>query len=116
MHLVPAERAHRHVIDEHRVCRAVEGLPDRAEVQAQASRFGLLADPTRLALLLCIHTAGPIAVTDLAVATGFNDATVSQALRLLRAAGAVTAARDGRTMRYTVAEPALLALLASANR
>jgi ArsR family transcriptional regulator, lead/cadmium/zinc/bismuth-responsive transcriptional repressor len=49
-------------------------------------------------------------VTDLAVATGFNDATVSQALRLLRAHG-VVAARDGRTMRYRFADPTFAAPL-----
>jgi DNA-binding transcriptional ArsR family regulator len=111
MHLVPAERADRHVIDDTRVCQAIDGLADPAEVQAMAQRFALLADPTRLTLLLCIHAAGPIAVTDLAVATGFNDATVSQALRLLRAHGVVAAARDGRTMRYRFADPTFAALL-----
>ena len=39
------------------------------------------------------------------------DATVSQALRLLRAHDAVAADRDGRTMRYRLADPALAALL-----
>lgn len=62
----------------------------------------------RYDLLLCVRAGLPSAVTDLAVASGFNDATVSQALRLLRAAGAVAAARDGRTMRYTVAGSAFV--------
>ncbi len=62
----------------------------------------------RYNLLLRVRAGLPSAVTDLAVASGFNDATVSQALRLLRAAGAVAAARDRRTMRYTVADPAFV--------
>ena len=111
MHLVPVERAHRHVIDEHQVCFAIEALPDPAVLRDRARRFALLSDPTRLSLLLAIQAAGPIAVTDLAVATGLNDPTVSQALRLLRAAGAVTATRDGRTMRYTISDPVLADLL-----
>jgi ArsR family transcriptional regulator, lead/cadmium/zinc/bismuth-responsive transcriptional repressor len=111
MHLVPAARADRSVIDDHRVCQAIQGIPEPAVVQRVAQRFALLGDPTRLTLLLCMQAAGPIAVTDLAVATGFNDATVSQALRLLRAHGAVAAARHGRIMRYHLADPALAALL-----
>ena len=69
-----------------------------------AQRFSLLADPGRLSLLVCIRAAGPISVTDLAVASGMNDTTVSQALRLLRAAGLVAPERDGRVIRYSLAD------------
>jgi DNA-binding transcriptional ArsR family regulator len=111
VHLVPPERASRHVIDDHRVCEAIAGLPDPADLAERARRFGLLADPSRLALLLCIATAGPIAVTDLAVATGLADSTVSQALRHLRAHNAVRAERDGRVLRYSLADAEVAALL-----
>lgn len=111
MHLVPAARAHSHVIDEHTVCEALAGLPAPGELRRQSELFALLGDPTRLALLHCIHAAGSICVTDLAVATGLNDTTVSQALRLLRARGAVTADRDGRVLRYRVRDPAVVGLL-----
>ncbi|MFJ2867424.1 ArsR/SmtB family transcription factor [Kitasatospora sp. NPDC087314] len=67
--------------------------------------------PGRLALLLAIRRAGPICVTDLALATGIRDTTVSQALRLLRATGTVSAARHGRTVRYRLDDPAVARLL-----
>ena len=51
-------------------------------------------------------------MTDLAVATGMNATAVSQALRLLRAAGMVAAHRDGRVIRYTLTDPTVAALLA----
>jgi ArsR family transcriptional regulator, lead/cadmium/zinc/bismuth-responsive transcriptional repressor len=111
VHLVPADRATRHVIDGHRVCEAIEGLPDPSDLAERARRFALLADPSRLTLLLCIEGAGPIAVTDLAVASGLQDSTVSQALRHLRAHGAVRAERDGRVLRYSLADDDLAALL-----
>jgi DNA-binding transcriptional ArsR family regulator len=76
-----------------------------------ARRFSLLADLGRLSLLVCIRAAGPISVTDLALATGMNDTTVSQALRLLRAAGVVAPQRDGRIVRYTLTEEAISSLL-----
>lgn len=102
MHLVPAERAHRRTIDDHGVCEALQGLGDMADVRAWAQRFAVLGDPGRLALLLSIHAVPDICVTDLAVATGMNDSTVSQALRFLRAAGLVESWRDGRVVRYRV--------------
>lgn len=111
MHLVPAERAGHRIIDGHRVCDAIAGIGEPDRVRALADRFALLADPGRLALLLALHTAGPVAVTDLAVATGMRDPAVSQALRLLRAAGAVEGERDGRVIRYRVVDKEIAALL-----
>ena len=114
MHLVPAERAQQPSIDEHRACEAIEGLGDLGQVAAWAARFSLLSDPNRLALLLCIRHAGPISVTDLALATGMNATTVSQSLRLLKTAQAVTGIRDGRVIRYQLADPVLGTALALA--
>ena len=104
MHLLPAERAGFRVIDAERVCQAIASLGEPGSIQVRAERFAALADPTRLALLTCIHAAGPISVSDLVAATGVNDTTVSQALRYLRAAQIVTAQRDGRVIRYQLAD------------
>jgi ArsR family transcriptional regulator, lead/cadmium/zinc/bismuth-responsive transcriptional repressor len=112
MHLIPTERAGQAVIDGHRACDALAALGNVSLIESWADRFALLADPRRLALLVCIKGAGPISVTDLAVATGMNATAVSQALRLLRAAGVVAAHRDGRVIRYTLTDPAVGSLLA----
>jgi DNA-binding transcriptional ArsR family regulator len=104
MHLIPADRAHRRVIDGHTVCDAIAGIGDPAQVRAWAERFGLLADPGRLTLLLCIRAADEICVSDLAVAAGMNDTATSQALRLLRTAGLVATRKDGRVVRYRLAD------------
>lgn len=104
MHLIPPERRSRHILEGERVCEAIDAIGPPAEVVAWAGRFGLLGDASRLALLLAISRAGPISVTDLAVATDMNDAAVSQSLRLLRAAGTVVAHRDGRIIRYELAD------------
>jgi DNA-binding transcriptional ArsR family regulator len=112
MHLVPADRADHRTIDEHRACEAIAALGDPGAVADWAQRFSLLAEPGRLSLLVCIRAVGPISVTDLAVATGMNDTTVSQALRLLRAAGVVAAHRDGRIIRYSLADEEIGSLLA----
>jgi ArsR family transcriptional regulator, lead/cadmium/zinc/bismuth-responsive transcriptional repressor len=111
MHLLPAELSGRRVIDGERVCHAIEALGSPAGIQVRAKTFALLGDPTRLALLTCIKAAGPISVSDLAAATGLNDATVSQTLRYLRAAEVVRAERDGRVIRYELADSPVAELL-----
>ncbi|MHB2021538.1 MAG: ArsR/SmtB family transcription factor [Candidatus Xenobia bacterium] len=111
VHLLPAERTHHRVIDGDRVCQAIAVLDDPVAIRARARRFALLADPTRLTLLTCIHGAGPISVSDLAAATGIADTTVSQTLRHLRASQTVEAERDGRVMRYRLADPGVAELL-----
>jgi ArsR family transcriptional regulator, lead/cadmium/zinc/bismuth-responsive transcriptional repressor len=108
MHLVPAGRR---VLDGERVCQAIDALGERSNVAEWSSRFALLGDPSRLALLIAIAQAGPISVTDLAVATDLNDTTVSHALRLLRAAGIVVTHRDGHVIRYELADAEVEQLL-----
>jgi DNA-binding transcriptional ArsR family regulator len=111
MHLVPAERAGQRTIDGHRVCEAIAAVGEPERIRAWADRFSLLSDPGRLSLLLALHEAGPIAVSDLAVATGMRDAAVSQALRLLRTAGIVQGEKDGRIVRYRLLDDPVSALL-----
>jgi ArsR family transcriptional regulator, lead/cadmium/zinc/bismuth-responsive transcriptional repressor len=111
VHLVPVERRGRKILDEHRVCQAIEALSDPAEIATWAGRFAVMGDPSKLTILMAIDSAGPISVTDLAVAVDMNDTTVSQALRLLRATGTVVAQRDGRIMRYRLADDQVARLL-----
>jgi DNA-binding transcriptional ArsR family regulator len=112
MHLLPAERSEHRVIDGERVCEAIAALGSPEAIEARARDFAVLGDPTRLTLLTCIKAAGPISVSDLAAATGLNDTTVSQTLRYLRAARAVSAERDGRVIRYQLAPGPITLLLA----
>jgi DNA-binding transcriptional ArsR family regulator len=114
MHLLPPERAGRPVIDESVVCRAIESLGEPSRIDDWSARFALLADPHRLAILVCVRDAGPISVTDLALATGMNAAAVSQVLRLLRTAKAVEGERDGRVIRYRLCDDHLDRVLAHA--
>jgi DNA-binding transcriptional ArsR family regulator len=102
MHLVPGGRR---IIDgDHRICEAIAAVSDQPALERWAGLFAMLADPSRLALLVCIHRAGRICVSDLAAATALKESTVSQALRLLRRRGVVAAERDGRLVRYALAD------------
>ena len=109
----PTESAQpeREPIDPDRFEAALSGLGDPATVHAWAERFSVLADPSRLRLLVCIHYAREICVSDLALAARMSDTAVSQALRLLRAHGLVTAKRTGRIIRYQLADDAVHELI-----
>lgn len=76
---------------------AVAAVPDLGE---WVRRFELLGDPTRLQILLGMHRAPGICVSDLAAALSMTQTAVSQALRLLRNQGWVAVERDGKKMTY----------------
>ncbi|AFR09405.1 metalloregulator ArsR/SmtB family transcription factor [Nocardiopsis alba] len=83
------------------------------DIGAWADRFRLLGDPTRLRLLAAMHHAGPAkaSVGELAEMAGITDVAASQALRTLRLQGWVQDERDGRTVRYTLVDTTVHALL-----
>lgn len=76
-----------------------------------ASMFKLLGDLTRSRLLFALLEAGELCVCDLAAATGTQEATVSQSLRMLRASGVVTGRRQGRLVFYRLADAHVRMLL-----
>jgi hypothetical protein len=70
VHLLPAERSGRRIIDGERVCQAIAAITPPEAVAAHAKTFAVLGDPTRLTLLIAIKAAGPISVSDLATGRG----------------------------------------------
>ena len=80
---------------------------------AQLSRqFAALADPVRLRILSVLATTagGAICACDLVEPVGKSQPTVSHHLKVLKAAGLVTAQRDGKNIWYAVVPAALDAL------
>ena len=63
-----------------------------------------LANPRRLEILHVLAD-GPMEVGRLATLTGVTQPNVSQHLAILRSAGVVEAQRDGREVRYHLADP-----------
>ncbi len=82
---------------------------------AVADLFKVLADPTRLQLLLAMEQ-GEISVTDLAQLLGMSLSAVSHQLRVLRQAGVVRTRREGKSIRYAVDDHHVTALLEQAVR
>ncbi|WP_394277587.1 ArsR/SmtB family transcription factor [Luteococcus sp.] len=81
------------------------------ELARAASMFKLLGDPTRARLLFALLEAGELCVCDLAAATGVQEVTVSQSLRMLRASAVVTGRRQGRLVFYRLADAHVRMLL-----
>jgi ArsR family transcriptional regulator, lead/cadmium/zinc/bismuth-responsive transcriptional repressor len=81
------------------VQRASSALAD-VDISGWTQRFDLLSDPHRLELLLSLHRAPGMCVSDLATAVGRSENAVSQALRLLRQQGWVSSTRVGRSVAY----------------
>jgi ArsR family transcriptional regulator len=80
--------------------------PERFRLHAELCK--VLTDPKRLALLDALRT-GERSVGELADAIGATLANTSQHLAVMRSAGLVESSRDGTTVRYRLAEPAITA-------
>ncbi|HVL85722.1 MAG TPA: metalloregulator ArsR/SmtB family transcription factor [Pseudonocardia sp.] len=102
MHQVPSALRGTRVIDPDQVCDATAVLAHGGEVTHAAGVLDALGEVNRLSILLALHHAGDLCVSDLAFVVGMSDSAVSHALRLLRAHGMVTANREGRLVRYRV--------------
>lgn len=102
MHQIPTARRDVRVIDPDQVCDATAVLADGVQLQHSATVLDALGDVNRLSILLALHHAGHLCVSDLAFAVGMSDSAASHALRLLRAHGMVIAHREGRLVRYRV--------------
>ncbi|CCH79603.1 Regulatory protein ArsR [Nostocoides japonicum T1-X7] len=89
--------------------QAVRGIT-AAQLDAAAATFDMLSVSGRLHLVWLL-AGGEYDVTTLAELTGANIPAASQQLAKLRAAGIVTARRDGRRQLYRVEDPHILTVI-----
>lgn len=94
-------------------------LPSARRLGDLASLFALLANPTRLKLLLALQPESgdrshELCVCDLAAIAGASESMTSHQFRLLRAAGLVSFRRQGKLALYRLTEGPERALLATA--
>ena len=102
-------------VNDAKVAKARAAAPDVDVLQAIADRFGALADPTRLRILLALSRA-ELCVCDLANVAGRSMPATSQQLKLLRALGLVKFRMDGKLAYYSLADEWVRAVLADAVR
>ena len=87
----------------------------RVELAPAAALFRSLGDPTRLAIVRRLAT-GPARVVELVQTVGLAQSTVSKHLACLRACGLVDSEPVGRASLFRLTQPALIEVLASAQR
>ena len=75
----------------------------------QASLLKTIASPRRLEMIHLLGEAGPMEVRKLAEHFGLPQPAISQHLSALRQVGLVEAVRDGREVRYRLADPEITA-------
>ena len=85
-------------------------MPDDVSVKRIARFFSLLSDPSRVKLLSAL-TISPLCVTDLATIVNMNQTTVSHQLRMLRDLDVVTCERQGKILKYKIANPKINEIL-----
>jgi ArsR family transcriptional regulator len=83
----------------------------RSAASQAVGALRLLANEDRL-LLLCQLSQGEMCVGDLEGQLGIRQPTLSQQLGVLRNDGVVATRRQGKNIFYSVADPALLEILA----
>lgn len=75
----------------------------------QATLLKTLASPRRLEIVHYLGESGPVEVRKLAEHFGSTQPAISQHLAALRGVGIVEAVRDGRKVRYRLADPEIVA-------
>lgn len=92
---------------------------DPERLRAQAGRIAgalkLLAHPDRM-LLLCKLSQGEKCVGELEEELDIHQPTLSQQLGVLRSEGVVATRREGKHIYYSVADPALMQVIAALYR
>jgi ArsR family transcriptional regulator len=73
---------------------------DRTRATIWARKFKILADPTRVAILVALAGFSSARVSELTSAFDLSQPTVSHHLRLLREAGFVSCVREGTCSSY----------------
>ena len=94
--------------------QSAAGTASRAGLGPAAALFRSLGDPARLAIVRRL-AGGEARVTDLTAELGLAQSTVSAHLACLRDCRLVTVRAAGRASVYSLAQPALLDLLAAAE-
>jgi DNA-binding transcriptional ArsR family regulator len=94
-----------------------ESMLDEARTaQRAAAMFQAMGEPARLRILALLLDRAPLCVCDIAEETGDAVPTVSQRLKVLRAAGLLAGTRSGRHIHYAIADRHVATLVRNALR
>jgi len=84
--------------------RTTPTTPPIADIEKLTALFKLLADPTRLSILMQL-SSGEVNVSTLCEVLGLPQPSVSHHLGLLREGNVIASRRDGKQVFYSLSEP-----------
>lgn len=91
-----------------------DGLPGDAALASLADFFSVLADRTRMKILVTL-SYGKMCVTDISAVTGVNQTTVSHQLKTLRGANIISCERQGKISFYYISDKRVIDILGGAT-
>ena len=89
--------------------RGKKAMLGEAQLQAVATLFGVLAEPTRLRILQALRS-GPASVSQIMEAAAIKQANASKQLGMLHHAGVLAREKEGNVVRYSIRMPLIFDL------
>ncbi|MFC3862565.1 ArsR/SmtB family transcription factor [Deinococcus antarcticus] len=110
---VPADVCEVKCVHPQAVAQALSSLPDALCIEQASTFLKLMADPTRLRILIALNS-GELCVCDLAAVVGISESAISHQLRLLREGRVVTFRKEGRVAYYRLLDEHVTTMIESA--
>ena len=88
-------------VDQDRVDRVRERMPDEDTIAELAEVFKVLSEPTRVRILQALSNE-ELCVCDIAAVAGMTSSAISHQLRILRTARLVKSRKDGKMVYYSL--------------
>ena len=82
----------------------MRSVPEKETLNHIAELFKGFADPTRVHILCLLLTQEELCVTEIAENTGVSQSAVSHQLRLLKQMHLIKSRREGKNIRYSLAD------------
>ncbi len=93
-----------------KVNQSVQAMPPLTGIRQMADIFKALGDPSRLKIVLALHS-NELCVCDIAAVCMQSESAVSHQLRLLRALKVVRYRREGKIVFYSLDDAHVMALI-----
>ncbi len=97
-----------------RMAAALSVMPTDAQIEEMGARFKVIAEPSRLKILLAL-SVGELCVDHITEAVGGNQSAVSHQLKTLKDNKILKCRRSGKKVLYSVADGHILTMIEMAK-
>lgn len=88
-------------LDPEAICKALCQMPESKDIENLAEFFKVMADPTRIRLLMALES-NEFCASDLANLTQMSRSAVSHQLKTLKTAKLIKSRKEGKTVYYSL--------------